>query len=91
MKHKYLFVLREGSSNIFVSETAPTAEDIVRVQVGLLDIIRLSDLQVMTRSGFWRRVDDGVVHTAIIDGQKTPPFHVPIAWGEEEGHNAPKN
>lgn len=83
MKPKYLFVCREGSTDVFTSDSAPTAHDIESIDVGLLDIIRLDDLHRLNASGIWEPIEDGIVTTVVVDGEERGPFHAAAGSDEE--------
>ena len=83
---KYLFVFREGSSDVFVTTTAPTSEDLERVRFGLLDVIRLPDMRQLGKNGRWRTVEEGVLGTTTGEGEKIGPWHMPLRWAEEDRH-----
>jgi hypothetical protein len=74
---RYLMIGREGSTGIFFTEDPPTEYDIGCVQVGTLQIIRLTDLHCMDANGGWTQIDEGAITTVEIDGEQRGPFHVP--------------
>lgn len=75
MSARYLIIGREGSNGIFFTEDAPTDYDIGCVQIGTLQIIRLTDLHCMDANGGWTPI--GAITSVEIDGEQRGPFHVP--------------
>ena len=82
MKPKYIFVCREGSTDVFTTDTAPTPCDVESIGTGLLDIIRLEDLHRLNSSGVWEPIENGILTSAVIDGEESGPFHA--AAGSDE-------
>lgn len=64
MAGKYLFIT-EGGGQIFTVNDEPTSEDIKCLGVGILSIIRLSDMHFMSADGQWSPVGRGelVLHS----------------------------
>lgn len=58
---RYVYVMKEGGSGVFVIPDEPTTGDVENVQVGLLEIIRLSDMAYMDRDGRWCLLKAGVL------------------------------
>jgi hypothetical protein len=82
MKPKYLFVCREGSTDVFTTDSAPTPHDIETIGTGLLDIIRLEDLHRLNSSGVWESIKAGIITNVVIEGEDSGPFHA--AAGSDE-------
>ena len=70
---RYIYISDQG--RVFGSTGDPTEEDFAYAAVGMKIIVRLADAHYYGVDGKWRRISNGRLGAAEIDGEETPPFH----------------